>query len=101
MIALSPKTAVLTFAAWVGDRATSTIEATTTIGAMPAWIQPRRRGLTAAATSATLSATLSSTPSLTWSPESAAGPDGPAGWTARPSGRGRPTGVLQVTNGAV
>src|SRR4051794_12928781 len=91
MIALTPKIAVLTFAACVGDSATSTIEATTTIGAMPAWIHPRRRGLTTAATSAT--------PSLTSSPRSDGGPDGRAGWTARPSGRGRPQGASRARTG--
>src|SRR3954447_11847464 len=55
MIAVTPKTAQDHLAVGVGDSTTRTIDATTTNGVTPRWIQPRRCGLTASAALSTTS----------------------------------------------
>src|SRR6478735_8215267 len=57
MIAVIPNTAHDHFACAVGESTTSTIDATTTKGVTPRWIQPRRWGLTVSATLSTTSET--------------------------------------------
>src|SRR3954447_2675523 len=57
MIAVIPKTAHDHLACAVGESTTSTIEAMTTKGVTPRWIQPRRWGLTVSATLSTTSET--------------------------------------------